>query len=100
MAVGKTELRALLEGVFATFPDLCFATRRAYFGDGVAVLEWTASATHTRPIVRGTRSFPPTGKKPSWNGIDVLPMRDGLIASTDVYADSLSLVQRLGVALP
>jgi steroid delta-isomerase-like uncharacterized protein len=99
-AVGKTELRALIERIFSTFPDLRFATRRAYFGESVVVLEWTASATHTTPIVRGTRSFPPTGKTLSWNGMDVLPIRDGLIARKDVYADSLSFLQQLGVDLP
>lgn len=95
VAIGKTEIRRLLEGIFATFPDLRFATRRAYFGEDVAVLEWTASATHTRPVVRGTETFPPTGKTLSWNGLDVLPMRDGLVARKDVYADSLSFLQQL-----
>jgi steroid delta-isomerase-like uncharacterized protein len=100
LAVGKAEIRRLVEGVFATFPDLRFATRRAYFGDGVAVLEWTASATHEKPIVRGTRIFAPTGKTLSWNGMDILPMREGLIARKDVYADSLSFLQQLGASLP
>jgi steroid delta-isomerase-like uncharacterized protein len=99
-AVGKAELRALLEGVFTTFPDLKFATRRAYFADSVAVLEWTASATHTTTITRGARSFPATGKTLSWDGMDILPIRDGLIARKDVYADSISFLQQLGVSLP
>jgi ketosteroid isomerase-like protein len=33
LAVGKDEIRKLIEGVFATFPDLKFATRRLYLGD-------------------------------------------------------------------
>ncbi|HEY3498906.1 MAG TPA: nuclear transport factor 2 family protein, partial [Polyangiaceae bacterium] len=90
IAVGKVEIRRLLEGVFATFPDLRFTKRRAYFGEEVAVLEWTATATHARPIARGARTFPPTGKTLAWNGMDVLPFRDGLIARKDVYADSIS----------
>lgn len=100
LAVGKLEIRKLLEGVFATFPDLRFATRRAYFREGVAVLEWTATATHAKTIVRGRRTFPPSGKVLSWNGMDVMPMRDGLIARKDVYADSISFLRQLGVALP
>src|SRR5262245_42937895 len=85
VAVGKAEIRALLEGVFATFPDLRFATRRAYFGDDVAVLEWTASATHVNPVARGARTFAPTGKLLAWNGMDVMPLRGGRIARKDVY---------------
>jgi steroid delta-isomerase-like uncharacterized protein len=99
LAVGKVELRQLIEGVFATFPDLRFATRRAYFGPSVAVLEWTARATHTQLFTRGTRTFPPTGKILSWDGMDILPFRDGLIARKDVYANSLSLLEQLGVSL-
>ena len=99
LAVGKVQIRQLIEGVFATFPDLRFATRRAYFGASVAVLEWTASATHSQLFSRGTRSFPPTGKTLSWDGMDILPFRDGLVARKDVYANSLSLLEQLGVSL-
>jgi steroid delta-isomerase-like uncharacterized protein len=99
-AVRKVELRALIEGVFATFPDLRFATRRQYFAAGVAVVEWTASATHASPVTRGGRTFPASGKVLSWNGVDVLPLRDGLVARKDVYADSLSFLEQLGAAVP
>jgi steroid delta-isomerase-like uncharacterized protein len=96
IAVGKAQIRSLIESVFATFPDLHFTTRRAYFGEGVAIVEWTATATHTNPVTRGTRIFPPSGKALSWNGMDILPMRDGLVVRKDVYADSISLLRQLG----
>jgi steroid delta-isomerase-like uncharacterized protein len=98
VAVGKTEIRKLIESVFATFPDLRFATRRAYFGESVAVVEWTATAKHANPITRGTRTFPPSGKTLSWNGMDILPVRDGLVARKDVYADSISFLRQLGAS--
>jgi steroid delta-isomerase-like uncharacterized protein len=100
LAVGKPEIRALIDGVFATFPDLHFSTRRAYFGESVVVVEWTATATHAKPIARGTRTFPPTGKALEWNGIDLMPVRDGLIARKDVYADSMTLLRQLEVSRP
>jgi steroid delta-isomerase-like uncharacterized protein len=99
-ATGKGELRRFLEDVFATFPDLRFTTRRAYFRESLAVLEWTASATHVTSITRAGRTFPPTGKTLSWNGMDVIPLRDGLISRKDVYADSISLLRQLGVSIP
>jgi steroid delta-isomerase-like uncharacterized protein len=98
VAVGKAEIGKLIEGIFATFPDLRFATRRAYFREDLAVLEWTASATHGRPVARGDRTFAPTGKTLSWNGMDVIPIRNGLIARKDVYADSISLLEQLGAS--
>jgi len=100
LAVGKSEIRRLIEGIFTTFPDLHFTTRRAYLGEGVAVLEWTATATHARPITREARTFPPSGQKLSWNGLDVMPVRDGLVARKDVYADSISFLRQLGAPLP
>jgi steroid delta-isomerase-like uncharacterized protein len=100
IAIGKAAIRKLIEAVFRTFPDLHFATRRSYFREGVAVLEWTATATHARPIERGARTFPPSGKRLSWDGMDVIPMRDGLVARKDVYADSISFLRQLGVAVP
>jgi steroid delta-isomerase-like uncharacterized protein len=100
VAVGKLEIRKVIESVFATFPDLQFATRRAYFGPSLAVLEWTASATHANPVTRGTQTFAATGNALSWDGMDIMPLRDGLIARKDVYADSISLLKQLGLSLP
>ncbi len=100
VAVGRAGIRRLLEGVFATFPDLQFATRRAYFREDLAVLEWTATATHANPVTRGTRTFPPSGRKLSWDGMDVIPMRGGLVARKDVYADSISFLRQLGAIVP
>lgn len=100
IAVGKAEIRRLIEGVFATFPDLRFATRRAYFTEGVAVVEWTAMATHATPVTRGERTFPPSGKTLSWDGVDVIPLRGGLVARKDVYADSIGFLRQLGAAVP
>jgi steroid delta-isomerase-like uncharacterized protein len=100
LAVGKAAIRKLIESVFTTFPDLRFATRRAYFGEDVAVLEWTATATHAKPITWGGRAYPPSGKSLSWNGMDILPMQAGLVARKDVYADSISFLRQAGVPLP
>jgi steroid delta-isomerase-like uncharacterized protein len=100
LAVGKAEIRTLIEGVFSTFPDLRFATRRAYLSETVAVVEWTATATHTNPVTRGARTFPGSGKTLSWDGLDVMPLRDGLVARKDVYADSLSFLRQIGAAVP
>jgi len=100
IAIGKADIRKLLERVFATFPDLQFATRRAYFREDVAVVEWTATATHANPITRGAQTFAPSGRTLSWDGMDVIPMRDGLVARKDVYADSISFLRQLGVAVP
>ncbi|HYJ11658.1 MAG TPA: hypothetical protein VEX18_21695 [Polyangiaceae bacterium] len=40
------------------------------------------------------------GKQMSWNGMDLLPMRDGLVARKDVYVDSMSFLRQAGASPP
>jgi steroid delta-isomerase-like uncharacterized protein len=97
---GKAEIRPIIESVFATFPDLHFEGRRLYVRDDLVVQEWTATATHAKPITRAGRTYPPSGKKICWNGMDVIPMRGGLVARKDVYADSIAYLRQIGVPVP
>jgi steroid delta-isomerase-like uncharacterized protein len=97
--VGKAEIRRIVEAVFSTFPDLHFETRRVYVRDELVVQEWTASATFSVEIVRAGKRYPPTGKKIVWDGMDVIPMRDGLVARKDVYADSITYLRQIGVEI-
>jgi steroid delta-isomerase-like uncharacterized protein len=57
--VGKAEIRKIVEGIFATFPDLRFDGRRTYVRDDLVVQEWTATATHSTAITRGGKTYPP-----------------------------------------
>jgi steroid delta-isomerase-like uncharacterized protein len=98
--VGKAAIRPILEGVFATFPDLRFDGRRLYVREDLVVQEWTATATFAKPITRAGKTYPPSGKKISWIGMDVIPMKGGLVARKDVYADSISYLRQIGVEVP
>ena len=68
--------RDCFESTFADQPDLRFRGRRRYVGDDFVVSEWTATATDAG------------GRTIEWDGIDVFPFRDGLIARKDVYSGS------------
>lgn len=70
-AEGADGVRAHIGEIFANHPTLRFSTRSLYVGDDFAVCEWTAS----------------TGER-EWDGVDVFPVRDGLIARKDVYSSS------------
>jgi hypothetical protein len=39
----------------------------------------------------------PTGKRVEYKGMDVIPIRDGLVARKDVYSDSITLLRQLGL---
>ena len=70
-AEGADAVREHIAAIFRNNPDLRFSTVSLRTGDDFAVCEWTASA-------RGVE----------WDGVDVFPIRNGLIARKDVYSAS------------
>ena len=74
--IGSDNVRAHLAGIFARWPDMRFSGRRLYLSQEFCVSEWTARATT------------PDGRRLEWDGVDVFPLRDGLIARKDVYSTS------------
>ena len=62
-----------IAGIFASWPDLAFRTRRLYVREDLVVQEWTASATHDRPLTPGELVAAPTGRRIEWDGMDVIP---------------------------
>ena len=70
-AEGADAVREHIGRIFSNNPTLRFTTRALYVGDDFAVCEWTASTGETE-----------------WDGVDVFPLRDGLILRKDVYSSS------------
>ena len=90
-------VRDHISAIFATWPDIAFATRRLYVRDGLVVQEWTATATHANRMTRGDLIAEPTGKTVTWDGLDVIPFTEGLVKRKDVYSDSVSILRQLGL---
>jgi steroid delta-isomerase-like uncharacterized protein len=90
-------VRAHIGGIFESWPDIAFATRRLYVREGLVVQEWTATATHTRTMRRGDLVAEPSGKRVEWDGLDVIPFEDGLVKRKDVYSDSVSILRQVGL---
>jgi steroid delta-isomerase-like uncharacterized protein len=95
--VGREQIGRAIASIFAVFPDLSFETRRAYVRDDLVVQEWTARGTHEGTMTRAGIEVPPTGRKVDYKGMDVIPIRDGLVARKDVYSDSITLLRQLGL---
>ncbi len=70
------DVRGHITRIFESWPDLAFQGRRLYARDGLVVSEWTARATDS------------SGRVLEWDGVDVFPFEDGLIARKDVYSSS------------
>ena len=82
-AEGADAVREHIGRIFAGTPSLRFATRSLSAGEDFAVCEWTASAERD-------------GRQVEWDGVDVFPLRDGLIARKDVYSSSHRPRERSG----
>jgi steroid delta-isomerase-like uncharacterized protein len=87
------EVREHIAKIFESWPEMRFATRRLYVRVGLVAQEWTATATHSRPLHRGQLVAPPSGRTVSWEGIDSIPFENGLIKRKDVYSDSVSILR-------
>jgi hypothetical protein len=48
-------------------------------------------------MTRGGVKVEPAGRKVEYKGMDVIPIRDGLVARKDVYSDSITLLRQLGL---
>ena len=91
------EVREHIGAIFESWPDIRFEGRRTYVRDGLVVQEWTATATHDRPMRRGDIVAEPTGRRVEWKGLDVIPFEDGMIKRKTVYSDSVSIMRQLGL---
>lgn len=90
-------VRDHIAAIFTAWPDIAFESRRTYVREDLVVQEWTASATHTQPISRGGITAEPSGRRISWEGLDVIPFEGGLINRKDVYSDSVSILRQIGL---
>ena len=70
-AAGADTVIEHIAAIFRNNPDLSFTTRSLSCGEDFAVCEWTARAGGSE-----------------WDGVDVFPLRDGLILRKDVYSAS------------
>ncbi len=69
-------VRGHIASIFRNWPDLRFRGKSTYAGADFVVQEWTATATH------------PSGALVEWDGLDVFPIADGLIARKDVWSNA------------
>jgi steroid delta-isomerase-like uncharacterized protein len=83
--------------IFESWPDIEFETRRLYVREGLVVQEWTARATHVKPLSRGDLVAEPSGKRIEWNGMDVIPFAGDKVKRKDVYSDSVSILRQVGL---
>ena len=95
--IGKEAIARAITGIFSVFPDLSFEARSQYIRDDLVVQEWTARGTHQGAMSRSGMTIEPTGRAVEYRGMDIIPIRNGLVARKDVYSDSVTLLRQLGL---
>src|SRR5918992_3982592 len=92
-AVGPGGVREYFTEFFAAFPDFALEVRSTVTEGDRSAVHWTAVGTHLGSLW----GVQPTGARVSFEGIDMLQVRDGLIARNDAVADTLSIARQLGL---
>ena len=94
---GLAGTQATFKGYFETFPDLHMQVEDTIIGGDKVVARVTLTATHTKPVQLGPGApiFQPTGKKVSWNDIEIWRVADGKFVEHWDQSDLLGLARQL-----
>ncbi|HSD23189.1 MAG TPA: nuclear transport factor 2 family protein [Solirubrobacterales bacterium] len=104
-AEGRAAVREAFAGYLALLPDINFAERALHVGQDHWVLESTMSGTVAGSIevegVDPAAKFVAAedvedGARVEVDCVDVIEVRDGLVASKQTYIDSLAMQRQLG----
>jgi steroid delta-isomerase-like uncharacterized protein len=79
------------------FPDARMVIRNLTITDDTIVQEFTFEGTHTATLHAPTGDVPATNRRLSGRGAQVLKVRDGLIADTQLYFDQVDVLTQLGL---
>jgi ketosteroid isomerase-like protein len=95
-AEGKEAVREAFAGYLALLPDINFAERALHVGESHWVLESSMTGTVELSIEVEGESLGDRGARVEVDCVDVIEIRDGLVASKQTYLDSLALQRQLG----
>jgi steroid delta-isomerase-like uncharacterized protein len=95
-AEGKTAVREAFAGYLALLPDINFAEHALHVGEDHWVLESTMSGTVAGSIEIEGKALGKGGARVEVDCVDIIEVRDGLVASKQTYVDSLTMQGQLG----
>jgi steroid delta-isomerase-like uncharacterized protein len=95
-AEGKEAVREAFAGYIAMMPDINFAERSLHIGEDHWVLESTMTGTVEQAIEVEGESMGERGARIEVDCVDVIEVRDGLVASKHTYLDSMAMQRQLG----
>ena len=95
-AEGREAVREAFAGYLALLPDINFAERSVRVGESHWVFESTMTGTLAGSLQVDGQELGSSGARVEVECVDVIEVRDGLIASKQTYLDSLAMQNQLG----
>ena len=95
-ARGREAVKAFSESVLEAFPDFIYEIIPPVCGssDGSrCAIVWRISATHIKPLK--PMGYAPTGKKTSFDGVDVMDIREGKVVRIFTAFDPMPAAEQL-----
>lgn len=91
-------VRAFIAGLLGAMPDLRFEIVSTTTEADRCAVQWRLTGTFAGP---GTfNGIEPTGSPVVLEGVDVLTVRDGLVAANDAFSDSMAFARAIGMMPP
>ncbi|WP_135304935.1 ester cyclase [Haloarcula amylovorans] len=90
---GRDEFESHLRELRMGFPDFTIRIEKMLSGNGVVMIEWTATATHEGEF----NGIPATNREIELRGMSKTVIRDGQIVEDRVYHDFHAFLEQLGL---
>jgi predicted ester cyclase len=84
-------------GWLTAFPDSRMVIRNEVISGDTILQEFTFEGTHTATLHAPTGDLPATNRRLSGRGAQVIKVRDGLVADTQLYFDQVDVLTQLGL---
>lgn len=91
---GIEGFKTFLKMIASAFPDINVKTEDILAEGDKVTVRLTVTGTH-KGVLLG--KFPPSGKKASWSGIDILKVSNGMIVERWSQRDLLGMMRQLGL---
>jgi predicted ester cyclase len=86
----------MLHGIIGALPDLHAAEQDIMAAGDTVVVRYVVEATHQGDLL----GFAPTGRRVSWDAIDVYRLEDGMIVEEWAADDTVALLHQIGAYTP
>jgi steroid delta-isomerase-like uncharacterized protein len=94
---GRTAYAEFVRGWLAAFPDLSWEVTNKVVSGDAAIIESTARGTHTGTLHTPDGDVAPTGRTFTNRLCEIDEVRNGQVARTRLYWDTLPLTRQLGL---